>query len=93
MGLNMNVYRRLGYAGGTPEALYLAERLVAWHDAMVAHERRVGARCDDDCPHADAQMLWCEALETFGAGAHELRFLARRAGDAAARARPLERGA
>lgn len=89
----MNVYRRLGYTNGTPEALHLAQRLAAWHDAMVTHERRAGSRCDDECPHVDARVLWREALERFGTPAHELRFLARRAADAAPRARQLEAGA
>lgn len=86
----MNVYRRLGYANGTSEALHLAERLAAWHDAMVSHERSGWSLCDDDCPHADARVLWREALETFGAAAHELQFLARRAADAARSAQRLE---
>lgn len=93
MSLTMNLYRRLGYANGTPEALHLAERLAAWHDAIVAHERRAGSACDDECPHAEARTLWREALETFGSGAHELRFLARRGAEAAPRARQLEAGA
>lgn len=75
----MNPYRRLGYATGTPEALHLADRLAAWHDAMVAHERRAESACDDECPHADGPALWREAQEVFGAMAHELRLLARRA--------------
>jgi hypothetical protein len=89
----MNVYRRLGYTHGTPEAVQLAERLAAWHDAMVAHERRAGSRCDDECPHAEARVLWREALERFGTAAHELRFLERRAAVAAPRAWQLEAGA
>jgi hypothetical protein len=93
MSLTVNVYRRLGYAGGSPEALHLAERLAAWHDAMVAHERRAGSACDDECPHAEARMLWREALTTFGSAAHELHFLARRGADAAPRTRQLEAGA
>jgi hypothetical protein len=75
----VNLYRQIGYAHGTPEALHLAERLAAWHDAMVAHERLAGSRCDDECPHADAGALWREAQEVFGDAAHELRFLATRA--------------
>lgn len=89
----MNVYRRLGYASGTPEALHLAERLAAWHDAMVAHERRADSRCDDECPHADARVLWREALQRFGTPAHELRFLARRAADTAPGTRQPEASA
>ena len=72
----MNLYRRLGYTTGTPEALHLAERLALWHDAMVAHERRAACRCDDACPHADAPELWREALTQFGNDAYELQFLA-----------------
>lgn len=75
----MNVYKQLGYANGTPEARQLADRLSAWHDAMVAHERRADSSCSDGCPHAEARALWREALEVFGAEARELRFLARRA--------------
>ena len=74
----MNVYRMIGNNVGTSEALDLAERLSAWHDAMVSHERvapRRGRRCDDECPHADAGGLWEDAVRTFGARAHELRFL------------------
>lgn len=84
----MNVYRSLGYAVGTPEALELAERLSAWHDAMVAHERLARAagdsRCDDECPHADARPLWHDALQTFGADARQLAFLRSRGQDARA---------
>jgi hypothetical protein len=76
----VNLYRRIGYAHGSPEALELAERLSSWHDAMVAHERRMPeSRCDDECPHADAGALWREATQVFGATASELRFLASRA--------------
>jgi hypothetical protein len=77
----MNVYRSLGYAVGTPEALALAARLSAWHDAMVAHQRPADTaritRCDGDCPHAEARLLWNEATETFGDGADQLAFLRR----------------
>jgi hypothetical protein len=64
--------------GGSPEAASLGVRLTAWHDQMVTHERRLragGDRCDEDCPHAEAQMLWTEAVETFGSDAHALEFL------------------
>jgi hypothetical protein len=75
----MNLYRQMGYANGTPEALDLAERLAVWHDAMVAHERRGHeSACSDECPHADAGALWHEALAVLGATAHELTFLASR---------------
>jgi hypothetical protein len=76
----MNLYRRLGYTNGTPEALNLAERLASWHDAMVAHERRPDSQCSEECPHTDARVLWHEAIDVFGDAAHELRFLAARAG-------------
>jgi hypothetical protein len=74
----MNVYRMIGNTVGTAEALDLAERLSAWHDAMVAHERgsaRNGQGCDDECPHANAGALWEEAVHTLGEKADELRFL------------------
>src|SRR5687768_10664400 len=65
----MNVYKSLGYAVGTPEALALAARISAWHDAMVAHQRPADTarvtRCDDDCPHVEARALWHEAVEVF----------------------------
>ncbi len=76
----MNPYMRVGSAVGTNEAASLSGRLSTWHDAMVAHERRLRAgntsdQCDDECPHAEAQVLWSEALATFGPRADELRFL------------------
>ena len=75
----MTLYRSLGNAIGTAEALDLAHRLAAWHDAMVVHRRRGGilggANCDADCPHIEAQSLWLEALDTYGERAQELRFL------------------
>src|SRR5687768_10664402 len=77
----MNVYKSLGYAVGTPEALALAARLSAWHDAMVAHQRPADTarvtRCDDDCPHVEARALWHEAVEVFGDGAEQMGFLRR----------------
>jgi hypothetical protein len=80
----MNLYTMLGSGLGTREAVSLGARLASWHDAMVAHERRLrtgatGDRCDEECPHAEARMLWAEALATFGSGAHELVFLRSRA--------------
>jgi hypothetical protein len=77
---DMNPYVLLGSGVGTPEAAALAERLAAWHDSMVAHERRLRlARaeklCDDECPHVEARTLWTEALATLGDRASELRFL------------------
>jgi hypothetical protein len=73
----MNIYQSLGNNVGTPEAAELSERLAAWHDAMVSHERvsRNRLACDEDCPHSEATRLWEEAVRTFGDGAHELRFL------------------
>jgi hypothetical protein len=76
----MNPYAVIGSGLGTPEAVSLAIRLSAWHDAMVAHERRLRStpakdRCHDECPHAEAGTLWAETLEIFGPRAHELTFL------------------
>ncbi len=83
----MNPYAMLGSAIGTNEAASLTARLSAWHDAMVAHERRLRAGttddvCDDECPHAEARALWSEAVETFGTRARELAFLRSRANGA-----------
>jgi hypothetical protein len=80
----MNPYAMLASGIGTTEATSLSTRLAAWHDAMVTHERRLrsGRRhpaCSDECPHVEAQTLWAEALETFGARADELVFLRSRA--------------
>ncbi len=77
----MNIYRMIGNGLGTPEAIELAERLSAWHDRMVAHERFAGARrsCDEDCPHVNARVLWNEASDLFGDRAGELVFLRSRA--------------
>lgn len=76
----MNPYAVIGSGTGTPEAVSLGARLSAWHDSMVAHERRLRATpstdgCHDECPHAEAGALWAEALETFGSRAHDLAFL------------------
>ena len=83
----MNLYTFLGCGVGTSEAAALSERLAAWHDAMVSHERRLRgghARdvCDEDCPHAEAPELWAKAVTTFGDRADELSFLRSRAIDA-----------
>jgi hypothetical protein len=80
----MNPYAMLGSGIGANEATALAARLSAWHDAMVAHERRLRAGrtddlCDDECPHAEARTLWPEAVEAFGTLATELTFLRTRA--------------
>ena len=83
VGSEMNLYTMMGSANGTQEAATLSTRLAAWHDAMVAHERKIRARtaelCDEECPHAEARMLWMEALEVFGDRAEELTFLRSRA--------------
>lgn len=82
----MNPYTRLGSSVGTHDAVALSARLAEWHDAMVAHERRLRAAgssdsCHDECPHAEAVALWAEALDTFGARANELIFLRSRASE------------
>lgn len=83
-GCEMTPYTILSSGVGTQEAADLSARLSAWHDAMVAHERKLrsGATkdaCDDECPHAEARALWPEAVATFGARAHDLVFLSSRA--------------
>jgi hypothetical protein len=79
----MNLYSMLGSGHGTPEATALSARLATWHDAMVAHERKIRAGredvCDEECPHVEARRLWVEALEILGDRAHELTFLRSRA--------------
>jgi hypothetical protein len=80
----MYLYARLSSISGTQDPASLGARLTAWHDAMVAHERRLRAggtndRCDDECPHAEAQALWREAVTVLGAHARELTFLQSRA--------------
>ncbi len=82
----MSPYVLLGSRIGTAEAASLCVRLTTWHDAMVAHERRLNtgrttASCDDDCPHVEARSLWPEALATLGSRANELTFLRSRAID------------
>ena len=75
----MSLYRSIATAVGTREALDLAHRLAAWHDAMVMHRRRAGDEagpsCDVDCPHEQAESLWLEALEVYGERAREFAFL------------------
>jgi hypothetical protein len=75
----MSLYRSVATAVGTREALDLAQRLAAWHDAMVMHRRRAGdeagASCDVDCPHEQAGSLWLEALEVYGERARAFAFL------------------
>jgi hypothetical protein len=80
----MNLYAHARLGAQTPEALTLSERLAAWHDEMVAHERRIRdergvAACHDECPHAEARELWDEAVAVFGSRAGELAFLRSRA--------------
>jgi hypothetical protein len=80
----MSPYAILGSRVGTAEAASLCVRLTAWHDAMVAHERRLRISrtidaCDDECPHVEARALWTEALATLGPVASELGFLRSRA--------------
>jgi hypothetical protein len=80
----MNPYAMLASGTDTSVAASLVARLSAWHDEMVAHERQLRSRrafdvCGDECPHADAPMLWAEALAAFGDRAHELAFLRSRA--------------
>ena len=80
----MNLYTLIGSGLGTAEAASLSQRLVAWHDAMVTHERRLRAghtdgECDQDCAHSEARSLWAEALTIFGDRAQELTFLRSRA--------------
>jgi hypothetical protein len=76
----MNMYTMVGSGLGTAAATALSTRLAAWHDAMVAHERKIRAGrpdavCDEECPHSEARTLWIEALEVFGDRAQELAFL------------------
>lgn len=80
----MNLYAMLASGNGASTSSALAARLAAWHDAMVAHERRLrtgrtGDVCDDECPHAEARTLWAEARTAFGERAHDLSFLRSRA--------------
>ena len=63
--------------------------MTAWHDAMVAHERRLESGraddgCGEDCAHVEARALWAEALAAFGDRAHELVFLRSRASERSA---------
>ena len=83
----MNPYAVVGSNIGTAEAASLQARLMAWHDAMVAHERRLRSGhitdvCDDDCPHFEARTLWAEVSERLGSRAGELIFLRSRARNA-----------
>jgi len=85
-GCDMTPYTILSSGVGTQQSTTLSERLSAWHDAMVAHERRLrrgttSDACDDECPHAEARALWLEAVAVFGARAQGLTFLRSRALD------------
>jgi len=79
----MNPYAIASLGTDTAEASLLRARLVAWHDAMVTHERRLRSdptdRCDDECPHVEAPELWREAAAILGPRAIELTFLRSRA--------------
>jgi hypothetical protein len=89
----MQFYRFLANQVGTQDAIDLANRLIAWHDAMVAHERAIKrevSECDEPCPHAEAAELWREAQQVFGPAADELAFLRAQAGKA--QRAPVTRG-
>ena len=80
----MNPYAIVSSSTGTADAASLRDRLMAWHDAMVAHERRlrlarVSDVCDDECPHVEARALWAEVSALLGPVASELKFLRSRA--------------
>lgn len=80
----MNLYGVVSAGIGTAEAESLRGRLMAWHDAMVAHERRLRSGqstdvCNDECPHVEARALWAETAATLGARADSLTFLRSRA--------------
>lgn len=82
--MNINPYAMLSSGIGTTQAISLSARLAGWHDAIVAHERRLRSgrtsdACDEECPHVEARALWAEALDTFGPNAGELAFLRSRA--------------
>jgi hypothetical protein len=92
----MNPYGIVGSGIGTAEAASLRARLMAWHDAMVAHERRLRSgqttdACDEECPHVEARTLWAETAAMLGRRADELAFLRSRArGASALPGRPVE---
>jgi hypothetical protein len=80
----MNPYAIASLGTDAADAASLRARLVAWHDAMVAHERRLRADpgangCHDECPHVEANALWEEASAMLGPRATELTFLRSRA--------------
>jgi hypothetical protein len=84
----MNPYVTVGSDLGTSGVAALRARLMAWHDAMVTHERRLQSGrtdvCHDECPHVEARSLWAEALALLGGRANELTFLRSRALNASA---------
>ncbi len=85
----MNPYAIVSSGIGSADAASLRARLMAWHDAMVAHERRLRSgqsadACDDECPHVEARTLWAEVSSVLGPRASELAFLRSRALDAPA---------
>ena len=93
-GSDMNPYAIVGSGIGTAEAASLRGRLMAWHDTMVAHERRMRLGhttdvCDEDCPHVEARTLWGEVSAMLGARAGELTFLRSRALNASASSNQL----
>lgn len=90
----MNPYAIVGPGMGTAEVASLRARLMAWHDAMVAHERRIRSgqttdACDDECPHVEARTLWAEVSALLGPRASELTFLRSRGQGASASSDPL----
>ena len=90
----MNPYARFAQAAGEQERRFF-EELRQWHDEMVLHQRVVrrvgrGAACSDDCPHAEGQRLWRDAIALLGAAAETLTFL-RSCGTAGSPAEPAQR--
>ena len=80
----MNPYGVVSSGIGTAEAESLRGRLMTWHDAMVAHERRLRSgqstdACSDECPHVEARTLWAETAAMLGTRANSLTFLRSRA--------------
>jgi hypothetical protein len=80
----MNPYAIVSSDVAGAETASLRARLMAWHDAMVAHERRlrpghITDACDDECPHVEARALWTEVSAVPGSRVNELTFLRSRA--------------
>ena len=80
----MNPYAIDRLGTDAADAASLRARLMAWHDAMVSHERRLRSDpaadpCGDECPHIEAAELWTEASALLGSRARELTFLRSRA--------------